>query len=176
MIPTDDVLNCVHQVSRLIKTEPNVMKLLSSDHYLGELDNLIHADTQQQKFSLDLTVSEIHQITNAGSLDFGGSEFKAASTREIKAQKTDPADKYGWWQLEDGIFKAVCNESFNFKQSKLVMISPHEHALQAGLIVNASVRNVDSGMQPISLLIQTPDTGCNIKENARFATLHIFSE
>lgn len=152
------------------------MNFLSTDQYPGELENLIHADTQQHKFCLDLTVSEIHQFTNPGSLDFGGSEFKAASTREIKTQKADPADKYGWWQLESGNYKAVCNESFNFKQAKLAMISPHEHALQAGLIVNTSIRNVDPGIQPISLLIQAPDAECNIKENARIASLFIFSE
>lgn len=153
------------------------MTLLQSDDFLNYFEDLIHLDTQQHEHGLDLTVSEIHEFTGVGSLDFGGSEFEEASTRQIKAEKLNPGDDYGWWQLDEGTYKAVCNESLKIPAEAVAIVTPHEHARKAGLLVNTSVV-ADSNEEGhrLSLTFRVPQAGCNIKENARFASVYMLSE
>jgi len=60
------------------------MTLKKSNEWTDSVKHIVHKDTQQQEFSLDLTVREIQNFTGPGSLDFGGSEFTPASTELIE--------------------------------------------------------------------------------------------
>lgn len=149
------------------------MALLNSNELVKNISNVIHQDTQKQDLCLDLTLSEIYTFTGAGSLDFGGSEFEEASAEKIKPQKKDPDDKYGWWKLEGGVYQAVCNESFKPTENCALIIVPHVHAQKAGVMVNPVVAERDPDDSSIRLLIHVPKPGCNIKENARFASAYL---
>lgn len=151
------------------------MALSKSDELTKNISGLVHQDTQQQKFRLDLTLSEVHEFTGAGSLDFGGSEFEPATTQIIKPKKNDPGDDYGWWNLKGGIYRAICNESFKPLENHAIFIVPHEHAQSAGVMVNTIVADRNLNSAAISLLIHVPDAGCKIKENARFASAYMVS-
>lgn len=152
------------------------MFLLDSNEVLEHLSNIIHKDTQQHKRSVDLTVSQIHQFTKAGSLDFGGSEFEAAKSKVIDPVKQSKNDDYGWWILKEGSHKAVFNESLQKIEDSLIAIAPHSHALDAGLVANTQLFSIDDNAGTLSMNFHVPKNGCNIKENARFATLYILAE
>ena len=151
------------------------MFLLQSDELLDHARDIIHKETQHHKFSLDLTVTEIHQYIAPAALDFGGSEFEAASTELVEPQKLNIEDDYGWWQLQQGTYKAVFNEELQHLEDTLAVISPHNHADEAGIIAGTKLISSEAQTDRITLNFQTPSMGCRIKENARLATLHILA-
>lgn len=151
------------------------MTLKKSDEWIENINNLVHQDTQQQEFSLDLTLAEIQNFMGPGSLDFGGSEFTPASTQTIEPKKKNPDDKYGWWKLSGGVYRAVCNESFTLLEDQAIFIVPHKHALDAGVMVHTAIAEQNVNRNPVMLLIHVPGAGCNIKENARIASAYKMS-
>lgn len=152
------------------------MFLLEAEELLDHTNNIVHEKTQKQSRHLDLTVSGIYRYTGSGSLDFGGSEFEPANTERIDPVKQSKNDDYGWWILKEASYKAVFNESLSNLEDTLVAITPHSHALQAGIVANTLLLSADKDLDSLSLNFRVPLAGCNIKENARFATLHIFAK
>lgn len=151
------------------------MALLQSTELIKHIDNLIHQETQQQRYCIDLTVTEIHAFTERGSLDFGGGEFKPASTKKIEPEKKSASDDYGWWFLKKGTYRAICNESYKPLDNAATFVIPHKHASDAGTVVNTIIANTDQVSDPINLLIRVPEVGCDIKENARLASAYLLS-
>ncbi|SMO91605.1 hypothetical protein [Gracilimonas mengyeensis] len=149
------------------------MSLLPSKEILKHLSDIIHADTQQHEFNIDLTVSEVHLITGSGSLDFGGSEFHAAESVPVKPEKENPDDDYGWWKLKKGTHRLLFNESLEEIPNGIALISPHSHAQQAGLITNSRIITASEDTDQLFMNIVVPEAGCRIKENARIASLII---
>ncbi|MDZ7680219.1 MAG: hypothetical protein U5J63_00570 [Fodinibius sp.] len=142
-----------------------------SDHLSG----IIHQDTQQHDNHFDLTVSEIYGYTEAGSLDFGGSEFQPAEQRLIESQKKNEDDDYGWWHLRSGSYQAKINEKVADLNGSVALLSLHSHARQSGILGNTSLISA-AGNDPLTINFQVPKAGCNIKENARFAVLYIMDQ
>ena len=152
------------------------MFLLESDELLEHTSNIIHEDTQKHKLNLDLTVDRIFSFTEAGSLDFGGGEFEEAAGKFIEPVKQSNDADYGWWILKEGTYKAVFNESLKNLEDTIVALSLHSHAASAGVIGCTQLLTADHKLDDISMNFQVPKNGCNIKENARFATLHIIAD
>lgn len=148
------------------------MNLLTFDQITGQIENIIHKDTQLHANSIDLTVNEIHAFTQSGSLDFGGSEYAPAKTEIIKPEKCDPDDDYGWWDLTSGRYNTFFNEQMS-GVGKIAIISPHHHARAAGIVANTSI--LSGNGEALHFIFDVPDIGCKIKENARFATVYIWS-
>ncbi|MDR8392607.1 hypothetical protein NC796_15735 [Aliifodinibius sp. S!AR15-10] len=149
------------------------MNLAKSSKIDEHLVNIIHEGTQQHRSSFDLSVAEIHSFASPGSLDFGGSEFESATTMPVKPKKRNQGDDYGWWNLEEGHYKAIFNEQITDNEDILVIISPHRHASEAGIIAGTNVITGETDTGKLALNFRVPSVGCKIKENARFATLHI---
>ncbi len=152
------------------------MFLLQSDELLDHAKDIIHKDTQHHKLSIDLTIAEIYQLTGPGSLDFGGSEFSPAERKVIQSEKRNPNDEYGWWNLDGGTYIAVFNEQLQKHEDTLAVLSPHSHANEAGIITSTNLITSEVNMDQITINFQVPSIGCRIKENARFATLHILAD
>lgn len=150
------------------------MFFLKSDELQNHIHSIIHKDTQQHNTHFDLTVDSIQKFTKAGSLDFGGSEFKAAEKEIIKPQKNQ-GDDYGWWNLPQGHYQATMNESLKEAEDIIAFINLHPHAQKAGVVANASMLPNQQSGDPITLNFFAPDSGCNIKENARFAVLYLLA-
>jgi deoxycytidine triphosphate deaminase len=146
------------------------MNLYSSNQLVKYIQNITHQDTQLHENSIDLSVDSIYRFTQAGSLDFGGSEFEPADTKIIEPQKANSDDDYGWWKLKSGHYKAVFNEQISLDENRLAIITPHDHARQAGLSANTAF--ITEG-NPSFLTFSIPEGGCDIKENARLATAFI---
>jgi deoxycytidine triphosphate deaminase len=147
------------------------MKLLPSDKILELTDNIIHEDTQLHEQHIDLTVAEIHRLTGAGSMDFGGSEFTPAKSELIDPKKINPNDSYGWWDLKIDTYKAVFNESVEVPENIIAVMTPHIHAEKSGIIINTLYLSAEDDLEDPSMYFHVPVAGCKIKENARIATL-----
>lgn len=152
------------------------MAFLKEDRFAKHIHSLIHQDTQQQEYNIDLTAGEIHAFAGPGSLDFGGSEFQPAKRQLITPQKKVEDDDYGWWNLPGGSYQVTMNEKMNADNTDNILgiLVPHEHARQAGIISDNLLLAVEKEPQTITLNIQVPKAGCNIKENARIAALYLF--
>lgn len=152
------------------------MKLFESEEILEQTSSIIHEDTQLHDQHLDLTVAEVHQLSEAGTLDFGGSEFTKAGTEPIDPDKRNPIDDYGWWDLKIDTYKAVFNESVQVPENSIAMITPHSHAEKAGLIINTLFISPKDDLNSLEMYFHVPVAGCKIKENARIATLRFLSK
>lgn len=148
------------------------MELLEGSEITAFLDDIVHEDTQVQPHAFDLTAGQILKPNVAGDLDFGGSEFKPASTLELDAIKRSQDDTYGWWNLTDRTYMIRFNESINDRFEGVGTISPHEHLTASG----ASIPTVTilGERNPLELPVHVGPNGCQIKENARVATLTVF--
>lgn len=152
------------------------MALSNSNKLIEIVDNIIHQETQLGEYRLDLTISEIYEYSSAGSLDFGGGEFEPASTNKLNPVKKDSDDSYGWWNLAGGTYHVVCNESISVKNNDSVIVAPHTHAMEAGLMINTFLAEADEANNGLRIPLHVPRAGCKIKENARFASAYIISE
>lgn len=151
------------------------MILLQADELVNHLKSIIHEDTQQHENHFDLTVSQIHRLTEAGSLDFGGSEFQPAQKRIIDPQKKNKDDNYGWWHLRKGTYQATMNEEIKEFEDTIAFLSPHAHTQQTGVIANTKILSSKEEGEPVTMNFRVPEAGCNIKENARFAVLYLLA-
>jgi hypothetical protein len=150
------------------------MFFLKSDELRNHVQSIIHKDTQQHDTHFDLTVDTVHKFTKAGSLDFGGSEFEAAEKELLEPQKNQ-GDDYGWWNLSRGHYQATMNETIKEVEDVIAFINLHQHARKAGIVANTTMISNHQKGDPIAFNFFTPDPGCNIKENARFAVLYLLA-
>jgi len=149
------------------------VSLLSANDLLNQISNIVHQETQLHDDHIDLTVSEVHKVSGAGYLDFGGSEFKPAITEKITPEKRRSDDDYGWWKLGNGPFRIIFNESLTLESSQTGIISSHRHSRQSGLVSNTNLISSEDNQERLSMNITVSEAGCNIKENARIATLRV---
>jgi len=149
------------------------MHLIKTKEIFESVSGIIHKETQLHENHLDVTVSEIFSFTGPGSFDFGGSEFDPAKTERIEPEKNNPEDDYGWWKLTGGNYKAVFNEKIKQLDQATLVISLHKHAKKAGVIANDGFLSDGEDHGHLSINFSVPETGCNIKENARIAVLYV---
>lgn len=147
------------------------MELLTSKEISDHVTSIIHTGTQLHEYCIDLTVNALENPVQPGSLDFGGSEFAPAKTERIQPQKRTAEDDYGWWSLESGSCKIIFNEQLSLDERTLAFITPHNHAQEAGISGNTQIIRTSG---EINMTINVPNTGVNIKENARLATAYLF--
>jgi hypothetical protein len=149
------------------------MGFLASEDILKHISGIIHENTQRHEGHIDLTVAEIYRITGAGSLDFGGSEFKPATLEKLNPEKQRSGDNYGWWKLGRGPYKILFNESVDLPKGATGVIVPHHHARKAGLVANSLLISSGEDADDLFMNVTVSEAGCNIKENARIAKLWI---
>lgn len=137
------------------------------------LSGIVHRDTQQHPFRVDLTVDSIEAIEMAGALDFGGSEFSPSGVSRLEPRKQNEGDDYGWWELDSGSYRAVFNESLSPPEEGMLLITPHAHSREAGIIADMGILVPGDEPERLFLNFQVPAAGCRIKENARFASLYL---
>lgn len=138
---------------------------------LVEEDNLVedapHLETQLQPNGIDLTAGAIHAFGGPGKLDFSNDEREIPETNALEPVKQDASDEYGWWELEPGTYKIVCNETLNIPTDLVGIGFPRSSLLRMGaLIQNAFWDGGYSGTGAFLLKVENP-AGIHIKENAR---------
>lgn len=135
------------------------------------LKDYINLDVQLTPNGFDLTCAEIYEFEEAGALDFSNKERKIPKVRQIQAQKLNPLDKFGWWDLQKGTYKIKTNETCNIPKDLMALAFPRSSLLRMGAFIQNAVW--DAGFQGKSefILIVANPHGVRVKQNARIVQL-----
>ncbi|AZH24144.1 dCTP deaminase/dUTPase family protein [Haloplanus aerogenes] len=140
----------------------------ASTDLLTAVDGLLHEETQVHDTGIDLTVSEVSVVDEAGRVDFGGGELEPARMRSHETRKRRPEDDYEWWHLDSGTYLLTYNESL--ATDRPLLLQTREAVLERG--ASHPTRVVTSlPRMPLSV----SDGGLYLKENARVSTLRPYS-
>jgi hypothetical protein len=132
---------------------------------LDAVSGLVHEPTQIEGTGLNLTVAAVHEPTGPGQVDFGGGELEPAETVDVGPEKRDPADDYGWWDLDAGVYLIEYNERLDAETP--AVLEPRVELVERGAF-HPTLRVTELPRVPLVV----PDSGLGIKENARVSTLH----
>lgn len=144
------------------------MELVNGSELVNLCKNTVYAEKQTKPHSIDLTIKKAYQIENEGSLDFGGSEYKASEVKEIKPVKKNPEDEYGWLHLKEGTYLITLNETID-DIGGVGFISPHPRLLKSGAS-HPTLITLEWKSDYI-LVLNVPANGLRIKENSRVSKL-----
>jgi len=135
------------------------------------IEDYINLDKQLTPNGFDLTISKLFKFTASGALDFSNQERVIPETPEILPQKINPEDKFGWWQLEPGLYKVRTNETVNLPNNLIALAFTRTSLLRMGGFTQHGVW--DAGFQGKGEFILAIENkaGARIKENARVAQL-----
>lgn len=142
------------------------MKRYRGEEIVTMLDGPVHEETQLEPYGVTLTVDQIHAVKDGGELDFGGGEYRRAEMEELEPEKRSSDDEYGWWELEEGFYHVMFNESMREDAETAMTIEPWRGALEAG--ISHPCRHV-APSEDCHVLITVPESGVSIKENSRLS-------
>jgi hypothetical protein len=135
-----------------------------SDTLVDRLDGIVHEETQIHDSGVDLTVAEIHSIDEPGRVDFGGGELTAAESSPVETEKRAPDDDYGWWNLDEGQYLIVYNETLTGEGTAILQTRTE---LRERGAFHPTLFTDSLGRMPLSV----STGGIRLKENARVSTL-----
>ena len=149
-----------------------IEKLVNQNNLIKGYINL---DKQLTPNGFDLSVAQIFEFTSSGSLDFSNNERVLPETKEILPKKATPEDKYGWWQLEKGVYKVRTNETVSLPNNLIAMAFSRTSLLRMGAFTQHGVWDAGfCGKSEFVLIIENPK-GIKLKQNARIAQLVFLS-
>jgi len=140
--------------------------IVSGKELVKFVENLIYEKKQVKSYEIDLTLRDIYEIEDKGSLDFGGSEYRASEKNRIEPVKKSE-EKYGWWYLKPKTYLITLNETV--KPGFIYFISPHPRLLKAGA-THPTLMTMDWKSDYV-LPLDVSEMGLNLKENARVSKL-----
>lgn len=135
------------------------------------IDGFIDLNTQLTPNGFDLTAAHIFTFDGRGSVDFSNKERIIPESKEIPPRKTIGGEKFGWWDLEKGIYKIKTNETVNLPNDLIAMAFTRTSLLRMGVFTNHGVWDAGfRGKSEFILAVENP-SGVRIKQNARIAQL-----
>lgn len=145
-----------------------IRELIEKKQLIGSYINL---DKQLTPNGFDLTIAAIFSFNSAGFLDFSNNERVLPECEELIPQKKSKDDKYGWWNLEKGIYKVRTNEKVTLDNNLIALAFSRTSVLRMGASTAHGVWDAGfSGRGEFILTVSNP-LGINIKQNARIAQL-----
>ena len=130
------------------------------------VDGIVHEPTQTEGSGLDLTVSDVYEITAPGRVDFGGGELEPAATEPHPSTKRDPDDDYEWWTLDGGQYLIAYNETLSPPNDVSLVVQTREELLARGAF-HPTLHTQKLDRVPLSV----GGAGLKLKENARVSTI-----
>ncbi len=135
------------------------------------IKNFIHKDTQTGEDKVYLTVKQIYSLDKKGSLDFGGSELNLAERKPLFPKTRLTEDKYGWWNLNQGIYLVEFNEQIELKDKDIAILESREELLHNCSFHPLRIITPEEKLSFIPLNVGYQ--GIDIKQNARISTIRI---
>ena len=130
------------------------------------VDGIVHEPTQTEGRGLNLTVTEVYEVTGPGRVDFGGGELEYADVDPHDRHYRNEDDDYQWWDLSAGQYLLAYNESLALPDDMVATIQTRDAVRARGAFhPTLSVRDLDG--VPLSV----GGAGLKCKENARVSTL-----
>ncbi len=130
------------------------------------VDGIVHEPTQTGSRGLDLTVTEVYEIAEAGRVDFGGGELEPADLTPHDRQYRDADDDYQWWHLDAGQYLIEYNESLAVPGDTVAVVQTRDTVRTRGA-VHPTLRVRELDRVPLSV----GGAGIRLKENARVSTV-----
>lgn len=128
------------------------------------VEGIVHETTQIGDRGVDLTVTEVYDVTGPGRVDFGDGELEAATTSPHERVWRNEDDDYQWWELDAGQYLIEYNESLMGNGGAI--LQPRDAIIERGA---SHPTLVVSELPRVALSV--PDSGFRVKENARLSTL-----
>lgn len=140
----------------------------------GIISGYIDLNTQLTPNGFDLTASNIFGFNDKGQLDFSNKERILPECGEIIPLKEGNEEKFGWWDLQKGIYKVKTNETVNLPKDLIAMAFTRTSLLRMGVFTQHGVWDAGfRGRSEFVLVVENPN-GVRIKQNARVAQLVFF--
>jgi len=135
------------------------------------VEGFCHLDTQMQPNGIDLTVNKVFTFEGVGKIDFSNSERELPECKEIKPEKDDKDDEYGWWHLDKGVYKVKTNEKINMPKDMIGLLFTRSSLLRMGAFTQHAL--VDSGFSGrLEFVLEVENKkGMDLKENGRICQL-----
>ncbi|MFB6152052.1 MAG: dCTP deaminase [Haloarculaceae archaeon] len=130
------------------------------------VDDIVHEPTQTEGTGLDLTVTEVYEVSDPGRVDFGGGELEPAVLDPHDRQYRNEDDDYEWWHLDAGQYLVEYNESLSLPTGTVATVQTRD-AVRARGAFHPTLRVRDLERVPLSV----GGAGLRIKENARVSTV-----
>lgn len=148
-------------------------RFLNGEQIATLISGATHLPKQVEPSSLHLTARQVFQLTGAGAVDFGGSEYSEATRELIPVVKRSPDDKYGWWDLKQGTYLLELNESLSLPEGAIGLLIPSQRITSGG--ASHPVQLITGSCEQIVAPLFVPYQGMRIKQNARVSQLLVFS-
>ena len=145
------------------------MDLLKGEKIVNFLTGVVYKEKQVFPHCVHLTVRKIYKVVNPAKVDFGGGEYREADIQAIPPEKSSAEDKYGWWNLSQGIYIVQYNELLSLPSGYLAIVQPSKRILLNGC--SHPVALFTDPASPYKTLLHVGLPGIEIKENARISTL-----
>jgi len=137
----------------------------------GLISNYCDLDTQLTPNGFDLTAAGIYEFSGLGAVDFSNKERILPECRELFPQKENSSDKFGWWILNQGVYKVLSNETVKLPLDLIGVAYPRSSLLRMGAFTQTGVWDAGfEGKSEFVLVVQNP-RGMKLKQNARVAQL-----
>jgi deoxycytidine triphosphate deaminase len=130
------------------------------------VDGIVHEPTQTEGHGVDLTVTEVYEVTGPGRVDFGGGELEPADLDPHDRQYRNEDDDYEWWHLDAGQYLLAYNESLALPDDSVATVQSCD-AVRARGAFHPTLRVESLDHVPLSV----GGAGLRLKENARVSTL-----
>ena len=130
------------------------------------VDGIVHEPTQTEGRGLDLTVTEIYEVTEPGRVDFGGGELEAAALEPHDRRLRNEGDDYEWWHLDAGGYLIEYNESLALPDDSVARVQTRDAVVTCGAS-HPTLELSELDRVPLSV----GGAGLRLKENARVSTV-----
>ena len=131
------------------------------------ITNYLNLDIQLTPNGFDLTAGSVFEFIRPGALDFSNKERVIPQAKEVKPEKKNPQDKFGWWNLKRGAYKIRTNECLNLPDDLVVIAFPRSSLLRMGVFTQNGVWDAGfRGKSEFILVVENPQ-GLRLKQNAR---------
>ena len=130
------------------------------------VEDIVHEPTQTEGPGLDLTVTEVSEVTGPGRVDFGGGELEPADLEPHDRQYRNEDDDYEWWHLDAGRYLLEYNESLALPEDLVAIVQVRDALRERGAF-HPTLRVAELGSVPLSV----GGAGIRLKENARVSTV-----
>lgn len=128
------------------------------------IERMIDGKLQVQPAGVDLTLAEVFEFEERGSVDFTNKERRLPKCRKLEFVSE-------WVELGCGAYKVVYNEVIRIPPNCIGLAFPRSSLLRCGAFMHCAVWDPGYEGRSESLLVVSNKHGIKLKRNARLAQL-----
>lgn len=135
------------------------------------ISGYVDLEVQLTPNGFDLTLERIFEFDSPGAVDFSNKERLIPKGKELLPEKQKPLDKFGWWTMKPGAYKALTNETINLSNNLIAVSFPRSSLLRMGAFTQTGVWDAGFRGKSEFILVVQNQHGIKLKQNARLIQL-----